>query len=159
MTGWARPSKPLPPSLRPYKALSVGRQAWSLLQCELEWLGTKISMSKILKIFPRNNFSLRFMLPWSLWAENIFSVFKVRNYPSIYDFELEVFPWNAISEARPPLCNTSSEAGALDTGGMHREWIGYRTENLWRQNFSENHFSPWFMLPWSLWAEIIFLNW
>ena len=32
-------------------------------------------------------------------------------------------PCNAISasEGRPPLCNTSSEAGALDTGGTYRE--------------------------------------
>ena len=30
-------------------------------------------------------------------------------------------PCNAISEGRLPLCNTSSEAGALDTGGTYRE--------------------------------------
>ena len=75
------------------------------------------------QLFPRfsgNYFCSCFMLPWSLWAENICSVFEVRNYPSIYDFGLEVSPWNAISETRPPLCNTSSEAGALDTGGNVR---------------------------------------
>ena len=33
-------------------------------------------------------------------------------------------PENAISEGRPPLCNTSSEVGALDTGGTYREWLG-----------------------------------
>ena len=40
-------------------------------------------------------------------TENIFSIFEVRNYPSIYDFGLEVSPENAISEGRPPLCNSS----------------------------------------------------
>ena len=42
------------------------------------------------------------MLPWSLWAENIFLIFEVRDYPSIYDFGLEVSPENTISEGRPP---------------------------------------------------------
>ena len=37
----------------------------------------------------------------------IFSIFEVRNYPSIYDFGLEVSPENAISEGRPTLCNSS----------------------------------------------------
>ena len=43
-----------------------------------------------------------------------FSVFKVHTYPSssIHDFGLEGSPCNAISEGRPPLRNTSSEAGA-----------------------------------------------
>ena len=35
--------------------------------------------------------------------------------------DLRVPPCNAISEGRLPLCNTSSEAGALDTGGTYRE--------------------------------------
>ena len=50
-----------------------------------------------------------------------FSIFEVRTYPSIHDFGLEGPPCNAISEGRPPLCNTSLEAGALDTGGTYRE--------------------------------------
>ena len=77
---------PLPLIKTLLKALYVGRKA-SPLQLELgsgitafrgtyrEWLGPKILSSKFKKIFPRNNFSLCSMLPWSLWAENIFSVF------------------------------------------------------------------------------------
>ena len=55
-----------------------------------------------------NHPSPRFMLPCSLWAENIFRFFEVCNYPSIHNFGLK-----AISEGRPPLSNTSSEAGVL----------------------------------------------
>ena len=106
------------------------------------------------------------MLPWSLWAENIFRF--ISKYFFRIDFEsqhiLKVFlettlvhvscspdhyepkiffwfskfattlrytilnsrfpPENAISEGRPPLCNTSSEAGAFDTGGTYRERLG-----------------------------------
>ena len=100
-------------------------------------MGPKITKSKIFQSFSENHFSPRFMLPCSLLAENIFSVFfleiyfrienfvsqnilkvflettlvhvscypdhhyepkilfsifEVCNYPSIYDFGLEVFP-------------------------------------------------------------------
>ena len=34
---------------------------------------------------------------------------------------LEASTGNAISEGMPPLCNTSSEAGAIDTGGTYQE--------------------------------------
>ena len=138
------------------------------------------------------------MLPWSLWAKNIFSEFlenfqvkffsnKIKVFlettfvhVSCYSdhYELKIFfrfsksattlrytnldsrfpPWNAILEARPPLCNTSSEAGALDTGGTYRESRMTRTKNFLSQSFSENHFSPRFMLPWSLVAKNIFFE-
>ena len=49
------------------------------------------------------------MLPCSLLAENIFSVFEVRTYPSIHNFELEASPCNAISEGRPSLCKTTQK--------------------------------------------------
>ena len=39
--------------------------------------------------------------------------FRSPTYSSICDFELEGSPCNAISEGRPPLCNTSSGAGTL----------------------------------------------
>ena len=112
----------------------------------MTWIENFLSQS-----FSENHFSPRFMLPCSLLAENIFSVFfskylfrienvlkenilkvflettlvhvscypdhyepkiifsifEVRNYPSIYDFGLEVSPENAISEGRPTLCNSS----------------------------------------------------
>ena len=47
--------------------------------------------------------------------------FKVCTHPSIHNFGLLASPGNSISEGRPPLCNTSSAAGALDTGGPYRE--------------------------------------
>ena len=61
------------------------------------------------------------MLPCSLLAENIFLDFKVRTHPSIHNFGPLASPGNAISEGKPPFCNTSSEAGALDTGGTNRK--------------------------------------
>ena len=129
-----------------------------------EWLGPKISESNIL--FPRNNFSLGFMLPWSLWAENIFSVFleiffrtenypnyfqsfsanyfcscfmlpwslwaenifRSRNYPSIYDFELEV----------PPLkCDLSRQASPLqlELGSKSSRYRRYVSRMTRTKNF------------------------
>jgi len=67
----------------------------------------KFSKSRYFKSFSGNYYCSCFMLPWSLWSENIFSIFEIRNYPSIYAFGLEVSPENAISEYRPPLCNSS----------------------------------------------------
>ena len=61
------------------------------------------------------------------------SQFRSAHLPlaSIHNFGLEVPPGNAISEGRPPLCNTSSEAGALDTG------VEVRIENDSDQKFSK----------------------
>ena len=42
-----------------------------------------------------------------------FRFFEVFTYPSIHYFRLEASPCNTISEGRPPLSNTSSEAGVL----------------------------------------------
>ena len=81
----------------------------------------KFSKSKFFRSFSENHFSPRFMLPCSLLAENIFLIFKSPHPPSIPNFGLEASHGNAISEGRPILCNTSSEAGALDTGGTYRE--------------------------------------
>ena len=63
------------------------------------------------------------------------SQFRSAHLPlaSIHNFGLEVPPGNAISEGRPPLCNTSSEAGALDTGGTYVPRMT-RTTNFLRQN-------------------------
>ena len=58
------------------------------------------------------------------------------------------------SEGRLPLCNTSSEAGALSSE--------VRIENdsdrksIFFQSFSGNHFCPRFMVPCSLLADNIF---
>ena len=55
--------------------LGSGSFAFKFKGTYREWLGTKISKSKILKIFPSNSFSLCFMILWWLWAENIFRFF------------------------------------------------------------------------------------
>ena len=67
-------------------------------------------------VFSGNHFSPLFMLPCSLWAENIFSDFgfsKSARTPRYTILDSRLPPCNAISEGRPPLSNTSSEAGAL----------------------------------------------
>ena len=81
------------------------------------------------KVFLKNHFFPWFMSPWSLWAESTFSIFEVRIYPSIYTILDSTFqpppppPVMRSRKAGVP-CNTSSEAGALDTGGTYREWLG-----------------------------------
>ena len=66
--------------------------------------------------FSGNHFYPRFMVRCSLLAENIFSVFRslhsapTHRYTSL---DSRLLLCNAISEGRLPLCNTSSEAGAL----------------------------------------------
>ena len=82
----------------------------------------KFSKTKCFQSFSENHFFPRFMSTWSLWAENIFSKSGSTLRYAILDSRVP--PCNAISEGRPPLCNTSSEAGALDTGGTYREWLG-----------------------------------
>ena len=83
----------------------------------------KYSKSKNFRSFSENHFYPRFMLPCSIFIMNrkYFWLFKVCTHPSIHNFGLEASPGNAISEGRPPLCNTSSEAGALDMEGTYRE--------------------------------------
>ena len=66
-----------------------------------------------------------------------FSIFEVRNYPSIYDFGLEVSPENAISEGRPTLCNCSQKAGALPSE--------VRIENDMDRKFSKSKFFKVFL--------------
>ena len=82
------------------------------------------------------------MLPWSLWAENIFSVFEVRNYPSIYDFGLEVSPLK---------CDLGSQASPLQHelgsgSSRYRRYVSRmtRTENFLSQNFSKFFWKPLF---------------
>ena len=56
---------------------------------------------------------------------------------TILDSRFPPWSWNAILEARPPLCNASSEAEALDTGGTYREWLG--------RKFSKSNFFKVFL--------------
>ena len=76
----------------------------------------KFSKSIFFQSFSRNHFSPRFMVPCSLLAENIFSVFRSPHSaptPRYTILDSRLLLCNAISEGRLPLCNMSSEAGAL----------------------------------------------
>ena len=53
------------------------------------------------------------MLPCHCKPKIYLRFFEVCTYPSINNFGLETSPCNAISEGRPLLSNTNSEAGAL----------------------------------------------
>ena len=76
----------------------------------------KFSKSIFFQSFSGNHFSPRFMVPCSLLAENIFSVFRSPHSaptPRYTILDSRLLPCNAISEGRLPLCNMISEAGAL----------------------------------------------
>ena len=117
-----------------------------------------ILSQKFFEVFLKTIFIHVSCYPVHYYPKIFFWFFKVRTHPSIPNFGLEASPGNAISEGRPILCNTSSEAGALDTGGTYWEWVGPKIFQVTIfRSFSENHFSPRFMLPCSLLAENIFL--
>ena len=66
--------------------------------------------------FSGNHSYPRFMVRCSLLAKNIFSVFRSPHSAPTHRYTIldsRLLPCNAISEGRLPLCNTSSEAGAL----------------------------------------------
>ena len=97
---------------------------------------------------------MNILVPCSLLAENIFRFFEV---PSIHHFGLDVSPCNAISEGRLPLCNTSSDVGALPSEvRIENDSDRKFSKSIFFQNFSGNHFYPRFMLRCSLLAENIF---
>ena len=73
----------------------------------------KFSKSIFFQKFSGNHFYPRFMVRCSLLAENIFRFFEVRLTHRYTILDSRFLPCNAISEGRLPLCNTSSEAGAL----------------------------------------------
>ena len=76
----------------------------------------KFSESIFFQNFSGNHFYPRFMVRCSLLAENIFSVFRSPHSAPTHRYTIldsRLLPCNAISEGRLPLCNTSSEAGAL----------------------------------------------
>ena len=70
----------------------------------------KFSKSKFFQVILETTFVHVSCYPDHYEPKIFFSVFKVHTYPSIHDFGLEGSPCNAISEGRPPLRNTSSEA-------------------------------------------------
>ena len=76
----------------------------------------KLSKYIFFQKFSGNHFYPRFMVRCSLLAENIFSVFRSPHSALTHRYTIldsRLLPCNAISGGRLPLCNTSSEAGAL----------------------------------------------
>ena len=76
----------------------------------------KFSKSIFFQNFSGNHFYPRFMVRFSLLAENIFSVFRSPHSLPTHRYTIldsRLLPCNVISEGMLPLCNTSSEAGAL----------------------------------------------
>ena len=76
----------------------------------------KFSKSIFFQKFSGNHFYSRFMVRCSLLAENIFSVFRSPHSAPTHRYTIldsRLLPCNVISEGMLPLCNTSSEAGAL----------------------------------------------
>ena len=98
-----------------------------------EWFGSKILKVNFFVFFSGNHFSPRFMLPCSLWAESIFSVFRSLHLPLDTQFWTRGFP----------LVMRSRKADLrLATRARTRELCLYRyvsrmtrTENFLNQNF------------------------
>ena len=118
-----------------------------------------VSDRTFFRSFSENHFSPRFMLPCSLLAENIFFCFS-KSAPT---------PRYTTLDSRLPLIMRSWKAGLpFATRARKRELSirEVRIENdsdrkyyksTFFRTFSENHFSPRFMLPCSLLAENMFL--
>ena len=90
------------------------------------------------------------MLPCHCKPKIYLRFFEVCTYPSIHNFifSSRLPPCNAISECRPLLSNTNSEAGALPLevrieNDLDRIFFKLKLVH----SFLENHFSPRFMLP------------
>ena len=80
------------------------------------------------QFFSGNHFYPRFMVRCSLLAENIFSVFRSPHSAPTHRYTIldsRLLPCNAISEGRLPLCNTSSEAGALPSDKQYMIEVVY----------------------------------
>ena len=100
--------------------------------------GTKYFSSQNLFIVYGNQFSPRFILPCHCKTKiYIYGFSKSAPTPRHTILDSRLPPCNAISEGRPPLSNTSSEAGALPLEG--------RIENDSDQIFSKSKFVHCFL--------------
>ena len=71
-------------------------------------------------------------------TRNIFSIFEVRNYPSIYDFGLEVSPKNAISEG---IRQASPLQLELESGSFrYRRYVSGIENDLDQKFYTSNFF-------------------
>ena len=84
--------------------------------CLQRYVSRMTRTENFFQTFSGNHFYPRFMVRCSLLAENIFSVFRSPHSAPTHRYTIldsTLLPCNAILEGRLPLCNTSSEAGAL----------------------------------------------
>ena len=81
----------------------------------------KFSKTKCFQSFSENHFFHDSCQPDHYEPKIFFRFSKSGSTLRYTILDSRVPPCNAISEGRLPLCNTSSEAGALDTGGTYRE--------------------------------------
>ena len=116
----------------PGNAISEGRPPLCITSLEpgaLDTGGTyiendsdqKFSKTKFFKVFLKTTFFHDSCHPDHYEPEIFFRFSKSGSTLRYTILDSRVPPCNAISEGRLPLCNTSSEAGALDTGGTYRE--------------------------------------
>ena len=79
-----------------------------------------------------NHFSPRFMLPCSLWAENIFRSLHLHLNTHFWTRGFPPVMWFRLSEGRSPLSNTSLEVGALPlVVRIENDWADFKAENIY----------------------------
>ena len=94
----------------------------------------------IFKVFLKTTFVHISCYPDHYEPKIIFSIFEVRNYPSIYDFGLEVSPWK---------CNLRRQASPLqlELGSGSSRYRRYVSRMTWIENFLSQNFSKFFWKP------------
>ena len=107
----------------PCKAISEGRPPLRDRSSEAEAMPLEVriendsdrqfSKSKFFDFFWKPVFTTFHASLFIVSLKLFFRFLEVCNYPLIHNFGLEASPCNAISEGRPRLSNTTSEAGAL----------------------------------------------
>ena len=118
----------------------------------------KYSKSKSFRSFSENHFYPRFMLPCSLLAENIFWISKSAPTPRYTILDSWLLLVMRSRKAGLPFA-TRARKWELSIREVRIENESDRqfSKSTFFGSFSENHFSPRFMLPCSLLAENIFL--
>ena len=131
-----------------WAALSLSFRRISMLMNIIAW-GPQV----------RNYSSLLFMFHATLIIMSRKYIFDFRSLQLPFDirFWTRVLPWK---------CDIRRQASPLQlelesASSRYRRYVSTMTwiDNFLSQSFSENHFSPRFMLPCSLLAEIFFQNW
>ena len=104
---------------------------------EISFSDRKCSKSKYFKIFSGNYSCSCFMLPWSLWAENIFFDFRSSQLPFDIRFWTRGFPWKCDLRRQAYTLQLELESGS----SRYRRYVSRMT---WIENFLSQHFSKFF---------------